>query len=97
MQTYAEVISYAIPFFVILIVIEYGISRWRKMDVVRSFDTISSLSSGLTNTIKDVLGLAVVILSYSWMVDHIAIFSIESSIALYVIAFIGLDFAALMA
>ena len=93
MQTYAEVLTYAIPFFVLLLAIEYGVSRWMKMDVLRSFDTISSLSSGLTNTIKDVLGLAVVILSYSWMVDHMAVFEIESSIALYVLAFIGLDFA----
>ncbi len=64
-----------------------------KVEVARSFDTISSLSSGLTNTIKDVLGLAVVIISYTWMVGHFALFEIKSSFALYFLTFVGLDFA----
>lgn len=93
MQTYAEVLTIAIPFFIVLLAIEYGISRWRKVEVIRSFDTISSLSSGLTNTIKDVLGLAVVIISYAWMVEHLAMLQIKSSFWLYVVCFVGLDFA----
>ena len=56
-------------------------------------DMISSLSSGLTNTIKDVLGLTVVIVGYGWMVDHLALFEIEATWMLYVLAFIGKDFA----
>jgi sterol desaturase/sphingolipid hydroxylase (fatty acid hydroxylase superfamily) len=56
-------------------------------------DTISSLSSGLTNTIKDVLGLSIAIISYDWMVNHVALFNIQTSIWLYILAFIGLDFA----
>ena len=31
--------------------------------------------------------------SYSYMVDNLAIFNIESSLLVYVIAFIGIDFA----
>jgi alkylglycerol monooxygenase len=93
MQTYAEVLMYAIPTFALLLLVEYSVSRWLKMDVIRSFDAISSLSSGLTNTIKDVLGLAIVIISYSWMVEHISIFKFESSIVVYALTFIGLDFA----
>ncbi len=93
MQTYAEVLTYAIPFFILLLLIEYGVSRWKKVDVIRSFDAVSSISSGLTNTIKDVLGLAVVIISYSWMVEHLAILEMKSSFALYFLTFIGLDFA----
>ena len=93
MQTYAEVLTYAIPFFIILILIELGISMIKGMSVVRSFDTVSSLSSGLTNSLKEVLGLAIVIISYSWMVDHIGLFEIESKPWLYLITFIGLDFA----
>jgi len=93
MQTYAEVLTYAIPFFIILLGIEYAFSRWMNVEVIRSFDTISSISSGLTNTIKDVLGLAVVIISYSWMVDHLSIIEVQSSFLLYLFTFIGLDFA----
>ena len=93
MHTYAEVLTYAIPFFGLLVLIEFGFSKVKGISVLRSFDTISSLSSGLTNSLKEVLGLAVVIISYAWMVDHIAIFQIESKPWLYIVAFIGLDFA----
>ncbi len=93
MKTYAEVLTYAFPFFFGLIIIEYLISKRKGRKVLRSFDTVSSLSSGLTNTIKEVLGLGIVILSYDWMVDHLAVFHFKSSILLYVLAFIGLDFA----
>ncbi len=93
MQTYAEVLTYAIPFFMVLILIELGISKVKGMSVIRSFDTVSSLSSGLTNSLKEVLGLAVIIISYSWMVDHIGLIEIESKLWLYLITFIGLDFA----
>ena len=54
MQTYAEVLTIAIPFFIVLLMIEYGVSRLKNVEVIRSFDAISSISSGLTNTIKDV-------------------------------------------
>ncbi len=65
---------------------------WRKgFDTVRSMDMISSLSSGVTNATKDVLGLSITILGYGWMVNHLAIVHIQSSIGLYIIAFFAID------
>ncbi len=93
MESYAQVLNYAIPFFLTLILIEWVIGYRRGIVVNRSMDTISSLSSGMTNSIKDVLELTVIIVSYGWMVDHLAVFDIQSSLVLYVIAFIGKDFA----
>ena len=93
MELYAQVLNFAIPFFLVLIVIEFFVGRRRGKQTYRAFDTISSLSSGLTNSIKDVLGLTVVIISYSWLYDHLALFSIPKSWWMYLIAFIGLDFA----
>ncbi len=67
---------------------------WRKgKDTVHNMDMISSLSSGVTNVTKDVLGLSIVIISYQWIVDKIAIVHIQSSILTYLVAFIALDFA----
>ncbi|HMT53111.1 MAG TPA: sterol desaturase family protein [Saprospiraceae bacterium] len=77
----------------ILIALEYGVSMLMHKQVNRLFDTISSLSSGITNVIKDVLGLSIVIISYGWLVDHLAIYHIQSTILTYVLAFIGIDFA----
>jgi sterol desaturase/sphingolipid hydroxylase (fatty acid hydroxylase superfamily) len=47
----------------------------------------------VTNVTKDVLGLSLAIITYPWLVDHIALTHIQSSIALYIIAFFALDFA----
>lgn len=93
METYATALSYAIPGFIVLILIEYGISRFKKVRVNEAMDTIASISSGITNTLKTLMGLAVIIISYDWMVDHIALVKINSSLTVYALTFIGLDFA----
>lgn len=93
MEDYALALTYAIPGFVGLIILEALIARWKGLSINRDMDVISSLSSGMTNTIKNILGLSVVIISYGWMVERIAVFAIESTPWLYVLAFIGIDFA----
>lgn len=94
MEAYAAVLTYAIPGFVVLIIIEYFASLWMNKPVNRAMDTISSLSSGMTNTLKDVIGLSIVIISYGWMHGHIALYSFEATPLTYAIAFILIDFAA---
>lgn len=93
MEAYVAVLNYAIPFFVILLLLEVVVAKYQGAKVIRSMDTLSSLSSGLTNAIKDVLGLTVVIVSYGWVVEQVALFEIKSTLAVYALAFIGLDFA----
>lgn len=93
MESYAAVLNYAIPFFMSLLLLEAGIAWWRGEKVIQSMDTLSSLSSGLTNVIKDVLGLTVIVLSYDWLVGAIGLFEIKSTWLVYTLAFIGLDFA----
>lgn len=93
MEAYAQVLNYAIPFFIFLILIEWSVGCFMNIRTNRILDTISSLSSGITNSVKDVLGLTIVIVSYTWMYDQLAIFDIKSTLWLYVLAFIGLDFA----
>lgn len=93
MEAYAAVLSYAIPGFVALIFIEYFASLIMKKPVNRAMDTISSLSSGMTNTLKDVIGLSVVIISYGWMAERFALFEFEVSVSMYVLAIILIDFA----
>jgi sterol desaturase/sphingolipid hydroxylase (fatty acid hydroxylase superfamily) len=93
METYGKILIIAMPLFLLLVLLEkwYG---WRKgNDTVRTMDMISSLSSGVTNSTKDVLGLSIAIISYSWMVEHLTIYQVQSSWLLYVIAFLALDFA----
>ena len=93
MEAYAMVLTYAIPGFVLLIIIEELAARLMNKPVNRGMDTISSLSSGMTNTLKALMGLTVVVISYDWMKGHLALFDIQSSFWLAVLAFIGHDFA----
>lgn len=93
MQTYANALLVAIPAFMVLIVIEalYGVAKGKQ--TLHSFDTISSLSSGITNVIKDSLGVVVIIVSYPFLYAHLALINIESSVWVYVVGFIAMDFA----
>jgi len=93
METYAQVLNYAIPFFVLLIAIEAVAAHRMGMKINRGADMISSLSSGISNTVKDVLGLTVVIISYPWMVELLAVTEIKATWLVYLLGFIGLDFA----
>ena len=92
METYGFVLLFAIPFFLVLIIIEY-LYQWRIGEKFSpSMDSISSLSSGLTNSIKDILGLSVSIISYDYMVRNVALFQVESTVFAFIITFIVLDF-----
>ena len=93
METYGKILIIAMPAFLLLVIFEkwYG---WRKgFDTVRTLDMVSSLSSGVTNSTKDVLGLSVAIISYGWLVENLTIYKVQSSWILYVIAFLALDFS----
>lgn len=93
METYANALLYAIPFFVGLVLIEILYGHYVKDQKHNVMDTVSSLSSGLTNIIKDSLGLVLVLVSYPFLVEHLALFEIKATWAVWVIAFIAIDFA----
>jgi sterol desaturase/sphingolipid hydroxylase (fatty acid hydroxylase superfamily) len=76
-----------------LIVLEAIVAKIQNKQVWNRLDTLASLASGMTNVLKDVLGLTFVILSYDWLVNHLALFSINNSFWVYFIAFVGLDFS----
>lgn len=81
------------PVFLIFVLLEkwYG---WKKgFDTVRYMDMLSSLSSGITNVTKDVLGLSLAIISYGWFVENLAIVHVSNTLFTYLIAFLALDFS----
>ena len=91
---YITTLNIAIPVFISLILLEIFYAKYLdRTHVIRSMDTLSSLCSGLTNVIRDVLGLTIIILSYDFIVDNLALFKIKTTWLTYVIAFIGIDFA----
>src|ERR1041384_4201018 len=93
METYGKILLIAMPAFLFLVLFEKWYGWYKDKDTVRNMDMISSLSSGITNVTKDVLGLSISILTYAWLVNKAALFHFETTIWTYVIAFITLDFA----
>lgn len=83
----------AIPVFLVLVLLEKWYGWWKGQDTVRNMDMIASLASGVTNVTKDVLGLSVAILSYKWLVGHIAVYHISTTWVTYLVAFLVLDFS----
>ena len=93
MDTYANILLITIPIFLVLITIEILYGAWKKDQQHSFMDTISSLSSGFTNLLVDILGLGIIIFSYPFFYEKLKVIDLEESILLYLIAFICIDFA----
>jgi len=93
MEAYGKILLIAMPAFLSLVLFEKWWDWFKGKDTVRNMDMVSSLSSGITNVTKDVLGLSISILTYGWLVNRVAIVHMQSTIWTYVIAFFALDFA----
>jgi alkylglycerol monooxygenase len=93
MEAYAAVLLWVIPMFFMLLVIEVLYGHFTKKQTYTFMDTIASLSSGISMVIKDALGLALVLVSYPFMLKNIGIWEQESTLILFITAFICIDFA----
>ncbi len=93
METYAKALLYAIPFFILLLVVEMLYGYFVKDQKYRVMDTVSSISSGFTNILKDSLGLGLILVSYPYLVENIALTEIKATWLVWFVAFIVIDFA----
>ena len=93
MEVYANVLLWVVPIFIVLILIEIIYGQIKKKQTHSFMDTLSSLSSGMTNILKDTLGLVVVIISYPYLLGKLSIFNIENTFIVYIAAFICVDFS----
>ena len=93
MSTYIIAISIAIPIFILLIGLEAFVAYRKGLQINRSEDMISSLSSGISNTTRDGIKLGFILVSYAWLVDKITILKVEPLWLAVLIAFIIEDFA----
>lgn len=93
MDTYASLLLWVIPGFMVLMTVEILYGHVIGKQTYSFMDTISSLSSGMTNTLKNSLGLVLIIIPYPYILNSIELVSLESSLTLYVVAFVCIDFA----
>ncbi len=93
MEIYAKVLLWVVPLFIIFIVVEIAYGHYTGKQTHTFMDTLSSLSSGMTNILKDILGLVVVIISYPFLLEKLSIIKLENTWLLYLIAFVCIDFS----
>jgi sterol desaturase/sphingolipid hydroxylase (fatty acid hydroxylase superfamily) len=92
MEEYGKILLIAMPFFLVLIILERTYGYFKEINHTPLMDSVSSISSGMTNAVKDALGLSIVIISYEWMATNFAVLHVESTVITYVIAFVTIDF-----
>jgi sterol desaturase/sphingolipid hydroxylase (fatty acid hydroxylase superfamily) len=93
METYGKILLIAMPAFLVLVLLEKLYGWYKKNDTVPTNDMLSSMSSGITNVTKDVLGLSLAIISYDWIVNQVALTNVDAGWFTFLIAFIALDFS----
>ena len=92
MEAFANVLLVMLPVFFLMIIVEAIYAKSVGRFNFRSMDVISSLSSGMTNALKSVLGLTILIVGYGYLYENFALFERESNWIVYFSAFIALDF-----
>ncbi|MDB5282903.1 MAG: fatty acid hydroxylase [Bacteroidota bacterium] len=92
MESYGKLLLYyAIPYFTISMVIELLYARY-KGENIGMMDSVSSLSSGMSNILKDTLKLSVSIVSYSFLLTHIQLFHWDKPpVWIYLFCFVFID------
>lgn len=93
MVSYTTALLYAIPFFILLMVVEIAYGYFVKKQMYGVLDTVSSISSGFTNIVKDSLGIGVLIISYPFLLEHLAVIQIKTTWLVWGLAFLVIDFA----
>ncbi len=93
MDYYFKTLLIVIPVFIILIIIEQIVAKVKGVQVNRAPDVIASQSSGISNVVFDTVKFGITIISYSWLVDNIALINIKLNWVSFIIAFFIIDFA----
>ena len=92
MEEYGKILVFVMPIFLILIIVEKLYGHYKGENTTPNMDSISSVSSGMVNSVKDVLGLSITLISYDWIASKIAIFHLDATVMAYIIGFIAIDF-----
>ena len=93
MEAYINALLIAIPSFSLLVVLEIIYGHFKGFQTYTFSDTISSMTAGITQIIKNSLGLILILISYPFILEKISIFTLPNNFWLWIIAFICIDFS----
>src|SRR5690348_1478625 len=94
MESYGKLLLYyAMPYFTISMVVELLYARFVKGEQIPLMDSVASLSSGMSNILKDTMKLSVSIISYSFLLKYVQVLHWASApVWIYLFCFVYIDF-----
>jgi len=87
-----DIILYAVPGFLVLILVELLAEKVRGTDYYRVNDSITSLATGVLSQLMKIVHLMIPVAVYVVVFENYAIFSLGQSALIYLIAFVLYDF-----
>jgi len=93
MDAFAKALLFMLPAFFVMIIIEATYAKAKGRFNFRTMDVVSSLSAGMTNALKSVLGLTILIVGYDYLFTHLGVTQLPAHWTTFLLAFIALDFA----
>jgi alkylglycerol monooxygenase len=92
MEQIAGIFAIGMPVFAVLVLGEKLYGYCKGNDTTPWMDAISSSYSGITFMMRLLLGFGITIVSYEYMVEHLAIIHLKTTWVTYVVTFVVLDF-----
>ena len=83
MEAYVNALLIAIPSFSFLVLIEIAYGHYKGFQTYSFYDTLTSLTSGMTQIIKNSLGLIVILISYPFLLKNFSITSLNDTYLYY--------------
>ena len=68
-----DLVQYAVPFFILAMLLEYGYGKWRGKQTYRLNDTLNSLSLGVISRLIDLLRLSFAATVLGWVTQWAAL------------------------
>tara|TARA_B110000444_G_scaffold253046_1_gene283253 strand:- start:1386 stop:2645 length:1260 start_codon:yes stop_codon:yes gene_type:complete len=93
MEAYINALLIAIPSFSLLVLFEIIYGHFKGFQTYTFSDTLTSITSGIAQVIKNSLGLILILISYPFLLEKISIIILPNNLWLWFIAFICIDFA----
>lgn len=87
-----DYIALSIPIFFLLIGIELAYAYIYKLKYYRLNDSISNLSQGIGQQVTGIFMKTALFFGYKYIYDHLRIFDLPTTILIWILLFIGVDF-----
>jgi len=87
-----NILAFAVPLFVLLMVLEFVIARRRKLPYFNLHDSIANISIGVAERLLDVFVTGMFFFVYDWLQHRFGLFTIRPGIFIWILLLLCTDF-----